>query len=533
MDAVLPDADTQSQVLAELKQIVGVDRVAGDEARRKLFSQDIYKVSDDVVVAVVSPEDTDQLARVVSVAARHDLHVAPRGAGMSYTAGYVPTSPRTLSIDTSRMDKVLKVNAEDMTVTVQAGCTWKTLHDTLTPLGLRTPFWGPLSGLTSTVGGGLSQLNAFFGASLYGTTSESVVSVTVVTGTGEILRTGLQRPDGTEAHWRHYGPDLTGLFAGDCGALGVKAEITLRLMQAPAHEAYASFAFETGAQMLDAMNTITRAGLASELCGFDPGLTRVRMKRASLAADVSALKNVVSKQKSLFAGVKEAAKIALAGRSFIEEDTYPLHVICEGRSKAAVDADMAEVRAIIARFAGGEIENTIPKVIRAMPFTPLNSILGPEGERWVPVHGVLPLSRAKDAFAALNQVFADMAPQFEKHGVYNGFLFCTLSTNACIIEPTFYWPDARQAIHEATIEPGHLAKLPALPADADAAAVVIEARKRVIAVFQAHGAGHFQIGRTYPYKDSRDPAAWRLLQTIKAEVDPDGRLNPGVLGLGA
>ncbi len=532
MDAALLDAEALTPVIQALRQIVGSDQVSTDDARRALFSQDIYKVSDHTVVAVVSPADTEQLAQAVALAARHDLQVAPRGAGMSYTMGYVPTTGRTLSLDTTRMDKVLSVNAEDMTVTVQSGCTWKTLHDTLTPLGLRTPFWGPLSGLTSTVGGGLSQLNAFFGAGLYGTTSESVVAVTIVTGTGEILRTGVVRADGAPPHWRHYGPDLTGLFAGDCGALGVKAEITLRLIQAPAHEAYASFAFETGAQMLDAMNSMARAGLASELCGFDPGLTRVRMKRASLATDMSALKNVVAKQKSLFSGMKEAAKIALAGRSFIEEDTYPLHVICEGRSKAAVDADMAEARAITARFGGAEIENTIPKVIRAMPFAPLNSILGPEGERWAPVHGVLPLSQAKAAFAGIQQVFADMAPQFEKHGVYTGFLFTTVSTNACTVEPTFYWPDARHQLHEATIEAPHLAKLPALPANAEAAAVVAEARKRVIAVFQSCGAGHFQIGRSYPYKDSRDPAAWSLLETIKAKLDPDGRLNPGVLGLG-
>lgn len=524
---------SNTQALDELRQIVGAEHASDDEARRKLFSQDIYKVSDEVVVAVVSPQDVEELARVVAVAARHGLDLAPRGAGMSYTMGYVPATPRTLSIDTSRMDKVLRIDADDMTVTVQAGCTWKTLNDALAPLGLRTPFWGPLSGLTSTVGGGLSQLNAFFGASLYGTTSESVVAVTVVTGEGEILRTGVQRPDGSPPHWRHYGPDLTGLFAGDCGALGVKAEITLRLMQAPAHEAYASFAFATGAEMLDAMNAMTRAGVASELCAFDPGLTRVRMKRASLASDVNALKTVVAKQKSLLAGVKEAAKIALAGRTFIEEDTYPLHVICEGRSKAGVEADLATARALAARFGGAEIENTIPKVIRAMPFGPLNSILGPEGERWAPVHGVLPLSRAKDAFAALERMFAELAPDCERHGVYHGFLFCTLSTNACIVEPTLYWPGARQSIHEKTVEPAHLAKLPALPDNEAAAALIAELRRRIIAVFQAHDAGHFQIGRSYPYKTSRDPAAWSLLETIKAKLDPHGRLNPGVLGLGA
>ena len=77
-----------------------------------------------------------------------------------------------------------------MVVTVEPGCTWAALDAALKPLGLRTPFWGPMSGLASTIGGGLSQLNAMLGAGHYGTSSESVVALTMVLGDGSILRTG-------------------------------------------------------------------------------------------------------------------------------------------------------------------------------------------------------------------------------------------------------------------------------------------------------------------------------------------------------
>ena len=70
-----------------------------------------------------------------------------------------------------------------------------------------------------------------------------------------------------------------------------------------------------------------------------------------------------------------------------------------------------------------------------------------------------------------------------------------------------------------------------LGANPAAAAVVREARRQVLAVFERFGCGHFQIGRTYPYRASRDAASWALLQAVKAAVDPAGARNPGVLGL--
>jgi hypothetical protein len=124
-----------------------------------------------------------------------------------------------------------------------------------------------------------------------------------------------------------------------------------------------------------------------------------------------------------------------------------------------------------------------------------------------------------------------MAPAFEREGVFTGYLFTSLSTNALIIEPVFYWPEARTALIEKTIEPQHLSHLPALPDNPGATAVVSEARRRVIDICLRLGCGHFQIGRSYPYRDSRDEASWSMLEALKAALDPKGVLNPGALGL--
>ena len=206
--------------------------MSADLEQRRLHSQDIWRAAAETVDIVVSPTSLDALSRVVSACSSAGYAIAPRGAGMSYTSAYVPLTARTVSLDMSRMNRILAISAEDMTVTVEAGCTWSSLDAALRPLGLRTPFWGPMSGLTSTVGGGLSQLNAMFGAGHYGTSSESVIALTVVLADGSILRTGARGPGGEAPFYRHYGPDLAGLFCGATAAPSAsKAEITLRLIR--------------------------------------------------------------------------------------------------------------------------------------------------------------------------------------------------------------------------------------------------------------------------------------------------------------
>lgn len=516
-----------------LADIVGAAHVHDDAAALALFAEDIGAAGPGRVALVVAPGSTAELAQVVAAATDAGCAVAPRGAGMSYTGGYAPAHPRTVALDTTRMGRVLKVDAKNMTVTVEAGCSWRALLEALAPLGLRTPFWGPMSGISSTVGAGVSQLNAMLGAGHHGTSSESVVAMTVVLADGRIIRTGARGADGDSPFYRHFGPDLAGLFCGDCGALGVKAEITLRLMRAPAHEGGASFVFKSGAAMLQALAEVARAGLATESCGFDPGLTRVRMQREGLARDLKVAAAVVGKQKSLVKGLVEVGRMALAGREFLGEDEYSLHLNAEGRCAAAVEHDLAEMRRIATQNGGKEVANTIAKVIRAQPFPPANSILGPRGERWLPVHGQVPLAAAPSVFEGLQAVFAGFAKEFEAQGVFTGYLFSSLSTNTIVIEPVFYWPDERAPIHESLIEPAHLSRLPVLARNETARALVQRAKAQVIEVFARHGCGHFQIGRTYPYRASREPASWALLEALKREVDPQGLMNPGVLGFDA
>lgn len=497
--------------------------VLADQNTLDFYAHDIFSRGADLA-AVVRPGDKRELAAAIRAATQAGHAVIPRGGGMSYTGGYTPHAPGAVLFDLARMDRVLAVNEADMTVTVEAGCTWAALYDTLRPRGLRTPMWGTLSGLKATIGGGMSQNGIFWGTGRHGTAVQSCLALEVALADGTLLNTasGVGRP---------YGPDLTGLFLADTGALGIKAEVTLRLVRESAAHAYASFAFDTHDQWLNAASAIERSDLAAECFGFDPYLNAIRMKRDSLASDARQLVGMMKQQGTMLKALKEGARVALAGRDFLKGASFSLHVLAEGRVQQAADADIAEVRRIAADLGGREIENTIPKIIRANPFGPLNSILGPDGERWAPIHGLVAHSQAQGCFKALLDLFARNQTRMDELGVHYGTLVAAVGGAGLVIEPCLYWPDARNPVIEDTVEPAHLRKVPALPANPAARALVHELKQAIVDLFFEHGATHFQIGRTYRYRDSLQPEADALLRAVKRQVDPRGLMNPGSLGL--
>jgi FAD/FMN-containing dehydrogenase len=487
-----------------------------------LYAQDIF-TKGPAPLAVFRPSAMSELAAGIAAATRAGVAIVPRGGGMSYASGYVAPEAGALIVDMGRMQRILEINETDMTVTVEAGCTWHALYEALHPKGLRTPSWGTLSGLYASVGGGMSQNGLFWGARA-GTIAPNIICAEVVLADGSIIKTGSD-------FLRPFGPDLTGIFGGDAGAFGVKATITLPLVYDSEAFAYGSFAFDKPADYCAAMSAIGRRGLASEAFGFDPFLQAQRMKRDSLASDAKSLVNMVKSQSGFWKGLKEGAKVVAAGRSFLDDCKFSIHLICEGRNQASVDADMAQVQAIVAANHGRILENTIPKILRANPFPPPNSMAGPEGERWAPIHGVVRHSRALETIDALSELFEANGAEMERLGVGAGYMFLLVGNTGFLIEPCFYWPDEQWEIHEHFIEPAHFSKLQSFPANPEARALVEQLRMAVIDLFGRMDGIHFQIGRTYPLKNRNDPKAWALLQAIKTHLDPKGLMNPGALGL--
>lgn len=508
--------------LSAIAAVISSDSLITNARDCALYAQDVF-TKGPAPLAVFRPGSIDEMSAGVRAATEAGIAIIPRGGGMSYTSGYVAPDAGALIVDTGRMQRIIEINETDMTVSVEAGCTWASLYEALHPKGLRTALWGTLSGLYASVGGGMSQNGLFWGGRT-GTIAPTVICADIVLADGSIMRTGSD-------FIRPFGPDLTGLFGGDAGAFGLKAHITLPLVHDGEAFAYGSFAFDSPAQYCAAMSEIGRRELASEAFGFDPFLQAQRMKRDSLVSDAKSLVNMVKSQGGFWKGIKEGAKVVAAGRSFLDDAKFSIHLICEGRYQSAVDADMKAAERIVTANGGKIVENTIPKILRANPFPPPNSMAGPEGERWAPIHGIVKHSKALETIDALTALFEANDAEMEQLGVGCGYMFLLVGTTGFLIEPCFYWPDEQWEIHEHFIEPAHFTKLKGFPANVEARALVEKLRAGVVDVFGQMDGIHFQIGRTYPLKDRSDPRAWKILEAVKAEIDPNGLMNPGALGL--
>jgi len=514
----------------KIAEVVGIEHVLTDEESCSLYAQDVFTKALPAK-AVVQPASTQELASAVSIAVSDGCDVIPRGGGMSYTSGYVPTSNNAVVFDLSRMNKILEINTEDMYVTVECGCTWKELHEALQETEFRTPYWGTLSGSKASIGGGFSQNSIFWGSGQYGTAADNVLGLEVVLADGSVVKTGSGAQLNSQPFFRHYGPDLTGIFTCDAGALGFKATATLRLITKFEGRQFAAYDFKTGEDAIAAMSEISRQGLAMECFGFDPFLQSQRMKRESLAKDVKALAGVMKASGSIVGALKDGAKVALAGRGYMEDVDHSVQIMIEDYSQAGADAKAQQISRIAQQFNGREIENSIPKIARANPFGPVNGMLGPAGERWVPSHVLVSHSNAVSSYQAILSLFAKYEKEFNHYKIETGFLYAIISTNAFVLEPVFFWPDSTEELHRESVEADHLAKLPVHEENLAAREFVAKVRSEFADLFTEVGGVHMQIGKSYRYADGIEPNTFGLIEAIKEAVDPNNQVNPGALGM--
>ena len=509
-----------------LAALIGSANVLTDEAERRFHATDVYAAR-EVPDAVVRPGSVAELQAVVRAAADVGAPVVVRGGGASYTDGYLHARPGGITIDTCRL-KDIAIDETNATVTVGAGVTWAELQTALASKGWRTPFWGPFSGLAATIGGSCSQNSISHGP---GVSAESVVSFDIVTGTGDLLRTGSAGSKVGIPFFRFFGPDLTGLFTGDCGALGVKASITLKMIRRREAFEAASFSFASFDAMHAAMRAIAVENIDDENFGLDAALQQGQIGRnESVGAKAGIAVKVMQSSGGFAKGVKALAKMAAAGDRDLKAATYAVHYLADGVDAAEAKAKMAAIRRLATPY-GEEIANTVPTIVRGMPFAPLSNILGPKGERWVPMHGMFAHERAPAFHAALSAFWDANRAEMDALGIWNGAMFMAVGSTGFIYEPTFYWPDTRTAFHDRMLPDGHTETIPAYPENLPARALVKRLKHEIVGLMTAHGAAHLQIGKVYPYLEGRNAPSVGLLRAIKAELDPQGILNPGVLGL--
>lgn len=228
------DAKTLEAALAELQSLLG-SRITTNVVEREHHSHGESYHPPALPDMVCFPLSTEEVSEILKISTRHGIPVVPFGAGTS-VEGHVNAVRGGITIDLREMNKILRVSVEDCDATVEAGATRKQLVKALDNTGL-TFFIDP--GADATIGGMASTRASGTTAVRYGTMSENVLGLTVVLADGRVIRTG------TRARKSSAGYDLTHLFVGAEGTLGVITEVTLRLHALPEAVSVAVCAFET------------------------------------------------------------------------------------------------------------------------------------------------------------------------------------------------------------------------------------------------------------------------------------------------
>jgi D-lactate dehydrogenase (cytochrome) len=221
-----------AELLAELKTLLG-ERVSVSAAVREHHGKDESSHAPELPDAVVFPESTDEVAQIVKRCAAHGVPMIPYGAGSSIE-GHVLAVRGGVSIDLSRMNRVIAVHAEDLDVVVQPGISRKTLNEYLRHTGLFFPI-DP--GADASIGGMAATRASGTNAVRYGTMKENVLALEIVLADGRLIRTGRRTRKSSAGY------DLTRLFVGSEGTLGIITELAVRLYPQPEAVSVAMCAF--------------------------------------------------------------------------------------------------------------------------------------------------------------------------------------------------------------------------------------------------------------------------------------------------
>ena len=274
------------------------DRYSAAQAVRDHHGKDESPFPTVAPDAVVFAESTEDVVDAVNLCRQHRFPLIPYGVGSSLE-GHLLAVQGGVSIDLSRMNKILSVADEDLTVTVQAGVTRKQLNTEIRDTGLFFPI-DP--GADASIGGMTATRASGTNAVRYGTMRENVLGLTVVTPDGKVIRTARR------ARKSSAGYDLTRLFVGSEGTLGVITEVTVRLYPQPEAVSAAVVNFPSAMDAVQAVIQTIQLGVPVARCEFvDP--VCIRAINAHSKLDLKEAYTLFFEFHGSDAGVAEQAKI--------------------------------------------------------------------------------------------------------------------------------------------------------------------------------------------------------------------------------
>ena len=260
------------QVLKELREIVGPENVTTTLTDRITHSYDATQKR-HLPEVVVHAGATEEVSSVLKLANRHRIPVLPRGAGSGFSGGTLPVQGGIVLVLT-RMDRILDIDADNLTAEVEPGVVTAELQRQVERRGLFYPP-DPASKEFCTMGGNVAECAGGPRCVKYGVTRDYILGLEVVTPTGDIIRTG------GRALKNVVGYDLTRLFVGSEGTLGIVTRILVRLLPKPEAKKTMLVQFETIDGAAQAVSAITRARIIPTTLEFMDAATIACIRDAS------------------------------------------------------------------------------------------------------------------------------------------------------------------------------------------------------------------------------------------------------------
>ena len=247
-------------MIKDLQSLLGADLVRGDAAALSAYSHDATPLFDGLPEVIVSPQNTEDVVKIVKFAAQNNVPIIPRGAGSNLCAATVPLNGGIV-LSMTNMNKVLEVNKSELLAVVQPGVTNLVLDELVSKDNLMfVP--DPGSKNVSTIGGNVATSAGGLRGLKYGTTKNYLLGLDAVLGTGEVIRTGGRLVKDVAGY------DVTRLLVGSEGTLAIITEITVALVPRPAASKYGVAYFEELASAAAAVEKIISAGILPSTLEF-------------------------------------------------------------------------------------------------------------------------------------------------------------------------------------------------------------------------------------------------------------------------
>ncbi len=451
-----------SQLHAELSQLLG-ERFTTAEHERLQHGRDESSLRPMPPEAVCFPVSTEEVSAVVKLCREYRTPVIPFGAGSSLE-GHIFAPQGGVSVDLSRMNQILRVSADDLDCTVQAGVTRQQLDKHLRPMGL---FFPVDPGADATFGGMASTRASGTNAVHYGTMRENILMLTVVLPDGEVITTG------TRARKSSAGYDLTHLFVGAEGTLGIITEITLRIQGVPEAISAAVVGFGSFEAAVQAVTQVRQIGVP--------------------IARIEFLDEVMVKAVNQFSGL-----------TLTEQPTLFLEF---HGSQAAVKDNVEQVGEIMREFGGSDFQWAVNQAERTALWTARHnayyaSLAYRPGCRALTTDVCVPISRLAECIAETKRDLADsflVAPMVGHVGDGNFHMLLLIDPNSA----------ADHAEAERLNE-----------------RLVQRALAMGGTMTGEHGVG---LGKQKYMQAQHGAGALAVMRAIKQALDPENLMNPGKL----